>query len=243
MKKIIIMGATSGLGLKVAEILASRGVPLGIAGRNSDVLRELKERFPANVVAQIIDVNSPTAPQDFHRLIYKLGGMDIYLHIAGIGYDNPELTPERECDIIRTDTEGFARMIITAYKYFLGRTGGGHIGAVTSVAGTNGIGSLAAYSASKKFDQSYLVALEQLSRRQKADIIFTDIRPGWTRTPLLKPGEKYPMLMEPDFVAVQIIKAMAKRRRVAVIDSRWAALCAVWRLIPDSLWTKINPPV
>ncbi len=243
MKKIVITGATSGIGLRVAELLAARGVRLGLAGRNAKVLEELECKYPDNVVTKRIDINSSHSPEALHDLIERMGGMDIFLHIAGIGYDNPEFTPERECEIIRTDTEGFARMVSAAYAYFLHRGIKGHIGAVTSVAGTNGIGRLAAYSASKKFDQTYLVALEQLSHEQKAGITFTDIRPGWTRTPLLKPGEKYPLLMEPDYVARRIIKAMARRERIAVIDWRWDALCALWRLIPNALWVRLNPPV
>ena len=98
-------------------------------------------------------------------------------------------------NIIATNLGGFARMLCAAYRYFRDNNRKGSIAAVTSVAGTNGIGRLSAYSASKKGAQAYMVALEQLANAEGADVSFTDIRPGWIRTPLLVEGLKYPMEM------------------------------------------------
>ncbi len=107
-------------------------------------------------------------------------------------------------------------MLSTAYRYFRDNGISGRIAAVTSVAGTNGIGRLSAYSSSKKGAQAYMVALEQLANEEGAKVSFTDIRPGWIRTPLLRPGLKYPMEMDLDYAVPQIIKAIVQHPRVAV---------------------------
>lgn len=233
------MGASSGLGYALAEALASRNVRIGIAARHTKPLERLRERFPAYVEYMEIDVTKPEAVERLSDLIEKTGGMDIYVHVAGIGYENLELFPEREVQIIETNASGFARMTCAAYRWFRDHAVRGQIAAFTSVAGTKGIGRLSAYSSSKRFASTYLVALEQLSRIEKAQVDFTDIRPGWVRTPLLVPGLKYPMEMSVDYVLPRIIRAIVRRERVAIVDWRWNALVGAWRLLPNWLWTRI----
>lgn len=240
MKKVVIMGASSGMGYAVAEALASRGVKVGVAARHVSSLKALKEKYPDFVEYKSIDITHHDAKTKLAELIEKLGGMDIYFHVAGIGYENLYLDPEREVEIINTNAAGFARMICCAYRYFRDNKRKGQIAAITSVAGTKGIGRLSAYSSTKKFDQWYLDALEQLSNAEGADISFTDIRPGWVRTPLVPDDKKFPMEMTVEYVLPMIIKAIVRRERVAVIDWRWNALVGVWRNIPNAIWTKMK---
>lgn len=240
MKKVVIMGASSGIGLAVAKAFASRGVRVGLAARRTDTLRDLKNTYPDFVEYASIDVNNPEAPEQLYRLIESIGGMDIYFHVAGVGYENLSLDPEGEARIIETNAAGFARMTSAAYRYFMAKGIPGQIAAVTSVAGTKGIGRLSAYSTSKKCAQTYLVALEQLANAQKADITFTDIRPGWIRTPLLLPDTKYPLEMDIEQALPLIIKAIVRKKRIAYIDGRWGAVARMWSKIPDRLWVKME---
>jgi len=240
MKKVVIMGASSGMGYALAEALASRGIKVGIAARHTESMRELKDRYPLFVEYESIDVTHRNAVDKLGNLITKLGGMDIYFHSAGIGYENLTLDPEREVDIVRTNAAGFARMTCAAYRYFRDNNRNGQIAAITSVAGTKGIGRLSAYSATKKFDQWYLDALEQLSNAEGAGISFTDIRPGWVRTPLVPDDRKFPMEMTVEYVLPYIIKAVVRKERVAVIDWRWNALVGIWRNIPNAIWTRMR---
>ncbi len=240
MKKVVIMGASSGIGLAVAKAFASRGVKVGLAARRTETLADLRKTYPGFVEFESIDITRPDAPAKLNSLIGRLGGMDIYVHVAGIGYENLTLEPEREVKIIETNAGGFARMTCAAYRYFRAEGRKGSIVAVTSVAGTNGIGRLSAYSSSKKCAQTYLVALEQLARAEKADVSFTDIRPGWIRTPLLLPDTKYPMEMDLDYALPLIIKAIVRRPRVAYIDARWQALAEVWKRLPNPVWTRLR---
>lgn len=243
MKKIIIMGASSGIGLEVAEMLASRNVRIGVAARNTKPLEELKSRYPDCVEYASIDICKPDAPLKLDNLINAVGGMDIYLHVAGIGYENLDLDPEREAAIVNTNCVGFSRMLSAAYRYFRSHGIAGQIAAVTSVAGTNGIGRLSAYSSSKKFGQTYITALEQLSFSENAGIKFTDIRPGWVRTPLLIDNVKYPFEMSVEYAARQVIYAIAKQERVWIFDWRWDAVVNIWRWIPDKTWVRMRVPV
>lgn len=234
------MGGTSGIGLNVAERLAAEGMRVGVAGRKVEVMKELQKKYPGQVFYSRIDVTDEGAPERLRDLIRRMEGMDVYFHIAGIGYDNDDLDPEKEIATMQTNVVGFTRMLDAAFRYFRDeRAGFGQIAAITSVAGTNGIGHLAAYSASKRFQQTYLRALNQLATIQKLHIKFTDIRPGWVRTPLLDDHRNYPMIMQLPYAVPRIIRALRRRSRVAVVDWRWNIFVGLWRLIPNCLWVRL----
>lgn len=244
MKRVVIMGATSGIGLAVAERLAADGLIVGLAGRKDQVMKELQAKYPHNVKWEHIDITHDDATDRLRTLIRKLGGMDTYFHISGIGFENDSLMPSKEIATMQTNVVGFTRMIDAAFRYFRDKCDGhGHIAAITSVAGTNGLGHLAAYSASKRFQQTYLRALNQLATIQRLKIRFTDIRPGWIRTPLLDPGQNYPLIMQLPYAVPRIIRALRRRARVAVVDWRWNILVGLWRLVPNALWVRIPMPV
>lgn len=235
------MGGTGGIGMCCAEMLAAAGWKVGVAGRNREALKRLEEKYPQNIQTEVIDVTAADAPLLTGSLIERLGGMDIYFHVSGIGYENTSLDADKELDTINTNVMGFVRCIGYAYRYFRDNNkGAGQIAAITSVAGTNGIGRAPAYSASKTCGSAYLRALTQLSAKQRLHIHITDIRPGFVDTPLLKGNKNYPMTMSVDYASRRVLRAIRLRRRVAVIDWRWNLVVGFWRLIPNWLWTRVD---
>ena len=236
MKNAIIVGATSGIGLEVARIMRSEGVNIGVAGRREDRLRKFAEES-GNVVWQRIDVTDENAGGLLVDLAERMGGVATILLVSGIGSQNRDLDPGIEIATAETNVVGFTRMIDAAFNY-LKSHGGGHIGAVSSIAGTKGLGIAPAYSATKRFQNTYIQCLAQLSAMTRANITFTDIRPGFVATDLLKSG-KYPMLMKADRVAQHIIMAEREKRRVVVIDGRYRGLVFFWRMIPRWLWERV----
>lgn len=239
MKNVIIIGATSGIGLEVARIYLSRGCRLGIAARREDRLMALKAEAPDRVVAAAIDVTDERAPQQLRDLIDALGGMDVFFYSSGIGKQNRLLTPGIELDTVNTNALGFTRMIGEAYRYFAER-GSGHIAAITSIAGTKGLGPAPSYSATKAMQGTYLQALEQQAAIRGLDIRFTDIRPGFVDTDLLRGEARYPMMLQPERVARLAVRAVDRRRHVAVIDWKYAVLTSLWRLLPRPLWRRLR---
>lgn len=240
MKKIVIVGATSGIGLLLVEEFAKRGWIVGAAGRNLSAIERLATAFQNRVFVRRIDINGADASDELEKLIAEMGGMDVYFHVAGIGFDNLQLSEREEVAVMETNVVGFTRMVDAAFRWFRdNRSGYGKIAAITSVAGTNGIGCLPSYSVSKSFQQCYLRALEQICRIEKLRIKFTDIRPGWIRTPLLNEGQSYPMIMSLPYAVKRIIRAVERGNRVAVIDWRWRLLVGLWRVVPNWLWVRL----
>ena len=237
-KKIVIMGATSGIGLEVARLFHQQGHIVAIAGRRMENLQRISTELDNCPYAQI-DVTDTQAAVRLQELIERLGGMDIYLHVSGISKQNRQLDTDVELATVETNALGFTRMINHAWQYF--RTQGkGHIAAVSSIAGTKGLGAAPSYSATKRYCNTYLEALAQLASMQGIDIHFTDIRPGFVNTELLSSNFHYPMMMQPVPVAHQIVKGILSRKRVVTIDWRFRLLVFFWRLIPSCLWVRLK---
>ena len=236
---VIIIGASSGMGLEVAKLLLAEGCRLGIAARREDRLQVLKQLAPDRVEVQAIDVTADDAALRLRSLIDRLGGMDLFFYVSGIGKQNRTFTPDIELDTVNTNGMGFTRMVGEAYRYFAER-GEGHIAAITSIAGTKGLGPAPSYSATKAMQNVYLQALEQQANARGLKIRFTDIRPGFVDTDLLKGDFHYPMMLKPEKVARQIVKAIKNKRHIKVIDWRYALMTAFWRRIPRPLWRHLK---
>ncbi len=237
MKRAVIIGATSGIGYEVARILLKQGWNVGVAGRREERLRSLQTDFPSQVHIQVLDVTEADAPQRMQQLLTQLGGMDLFLLSSGIGTQNPSLEPETELTTARTNVEGFMRMVTASVHYFRGQ-GGGHLAVISSIAGTKGLGMAPAYSATKRFQNTYIEALSQLSHMEKWNIRFTDIRPGFVATALLKDAN-YPMLMQLNPVALHIVRALERKQRIVTIDWRYRLLVFFWRMIPRAIWERL----
>lgn len=234
MKRAIVIGASSGIGQEVAKLLMKDGWMVGVAARRLDRLTELG----ATAIEQI-DVTKEDATERLQTLINRLGGMDLFFYASGIGKQNRELAEDIELATMQTNGLGFTRMIGEAYRYFA-EQGCGHIAAITSIAGTKGLGPAPSYSATKAMQNVYLQALEQQAKSRGLKIHFTDIRPGFVDTALLSGDFHYPMMLKPEKVAKEIVTAINRHQHIRVIDWKYRLLTALWRRIPRCLWRQIR---
>ena len=210
------------------------GWMVGVAARRVDMLNEL-----GAAAMEQIDVTNEDATQRLQTLINQLGGMDLFFYASGIGKQNRELNEDIELATVQTNGMGFTRMIGEAYRYFAAQ-GAGHIAAITSIAGTKGLGPAPSYSATKAMQNVYLQALEQQAKSRGLNIRFTDIRPGFVDTALLSGDFHYPMILKPETVAKEIISSINHHRHIRVIDWKYRLLTALWRRIPRCLWRRIK---
>jgi NADP-dependent 3-hydroxy acid dehydrogenase YdfG len=234
MKKAIVIGASSGIGREVARLLIKEGWTVGAAARREERLKEL-----GAAAIEKIDVTQEDAPARLRTLIGHIGGMDLFFYASGIGKQNRELEEGIELATMQTNAMGFTRMIGEAYRYFA-EQGRGHIAAITSIAGTKGLGPAPSYSATKAMQNVYLQALEQQALSRGLNIRFTDIRPGFVDTALLSGDFHYPMMLKPGDVAKEIVYAINHKKHIRVIDWKYRILTAFWRRIPRWLWRRFK---
>ena len=156
-QKILITGASSGLGAGMARAFAAKGRDLALCARRLDRLDELKaeltQRHPGITVAvAALDVNDhEQVPKVFAELEDQLGGIDRIIVNAGIGKGAPlgsgKLYANKQT--IETNLVAALVQIETAIEMFK-NSGGGHLVLISSVLGNKGVpGVKAAYAASK----------------------------------------------------------------------------------------------
>lgn len=252
------MGATSGIGQEVARLLAANGYEVGIAGRREERLVQMAQATPGIVAYRQIDVTKEDAPTELQKLIEELGGMDLYVHSSGIGWENVALDTDKELKTVETNGVGFVRMVSAAYNWFAEQRADeakqraegdeqkasskerkARIACITSIARTRGLGAAPAYSATKRMQAHYLECLSQQARMRHLNIGITDIRPGFVATDLIA-GSHFPLQLKAEDVARTIVRAIERGSEVVTIDWRYRLLVAAWQLIPRWLWVRLT---
>ncbi|MBK6938245.1 MAG: SDR family NAD(P)-dependent oxidoreductase [Chitinophagaceae bacterium] len=184
-KKILIVGGTSGLGRKLAELYAEEKNIVGITGRREDLLNEFKNQFPENSHILLQDISTQNTVQDINDIVNRMGGVDIIIIPASIIELNEALQLSTELKTTNINVSGFTTVINAAWQYFK-QKGGGHIVGVTSVAAARGNRHAPAYHASKAYQSVYLESLRIKAKFEKISIIITELIPGYMDTEMAK---------------------------------------------------------
>jgi short-subunit dehydrogenase len=233
MPNAVIIGATSGIGQALAEVLLAEGYTVGAAGRTDDALAELAASAPGRVVTRHLDVSRPEeAIEQLHSLLDALGDTELIVISSGIGARNPEFTFAPEARVIAVNVIGFTAMVNAAYHYFRAR-GGGHLVGITSIAGLRGSRWSPSYSASKAYDSNYLEAVRNRARHDGVALAVTDILPGFVDTPMTAGQQGMFWVAPVDKTARQIYAAIRAKRRRAYITRRWALVAWIVRHLPS----------
>jgi short-subunit dehydrogenase len=229
MKKAIVIGATSGIGRELAMLLAENNYQVGITGRRTELLESLKEEKPDSFYWRSFDITDIKATvENLEALIAELGGLDLLVISSGIGDVNRDLDFEIEKQAIDLNVFGFTAICDWSFKYFEGQKHG-HLTAITSIAGLRGSSLAPAYSATKSFQIKYLESLRLKAKGTKLPIYIADIRPGFVDTAMAK-GEGLFWVASPHKAALQIYKAIVRKRAVAYVTKRWKIVALIFKL-------------
>lgn len=238
MKKAIVIGATSGIGRELAKILADNNYKVGITGRRTELLTELKNESPNAYVIKTLDItNTENVHDKLDELKVELGGLDLLIISSGIGDINENLEFEIEKRTIDTNVTGWTCVVNWAYKYFE-KQKYGHLVAITSAAGIRGSRQASSYNASKSFQINYLEGLRQKSHKTNKSIIVTDIRPGLVDTDMAK-GNGLFWVMPVEKATVQIFRAINNKKNVAYVTKRWGIIARILKVIPAFIYEKM----
>lgn len=236
-KKIIIVGASSGIGREIACRYAGIGHKIGITGRRENLLNEVKQIFPENIFISCFDVMQHNNEEKINTLIDELGGLDLLIYNSGYGDPSSELKWEIEEQTTKTNVNGFIQIVAYAFNYFV-QQGFGQIAITSSVAALRGNSWAPSYSASKAFMSNYAEGLSIKAKKLKTEIVITDIRPGFIDTKMAKGNGRF-WTATAEKAARQIINAIEKKKRVAYITKRWWLVAQIMKLLPYSIYRRI----
>lgn len=237
-QRIIIVGATSGMGRKMAELYAEKGNRVGITGRRNELLEQIKQQFSQQVEYECFDVTGKQNIPHLDSLVNKLGGLDILVISAGTGEISKELSWEIDKRTVETNVNGFVEIANWAFNYFV-QQDHGHLVTISSIASARGNSWAPAYNASKAFQSNYFEGLAIKALKMKKNIVVTCIEPGFVGTKMAK-GNKFFWVVPADKAARQIIRAIDKKKRKVYISRRWWIIAKLARWMPYAVLKKLG---
>lgn len=243
MQKVIIIGATSGIGLELAKLYVRNGDMVGAAARRAHLLDELQEQFPSQVATESFDVMGDRNIFHLESLIKKLDGLDLLIYNSGFGEISETLDWEIDKRTTQTNVNGFIEIVNYTFNYFV-KQGRGQIAATSSIGALRGNSQAPAYSASKAFMSTYMEGLHLKALRLKRknstlEISVTDIQPGFVDTKMAK--SKVLFWQAPvEKASAQMFKAIKNKKRRVYITRRWGIIAWLLKWLPYAILKRVE---
>lgn len=231
--RILITGASSGIGRALAEHYAAAGHAVGAIARRGDLLADLAKQVPS--VTPLEGDVTDTAAMDrlIHDFARQHGGLDLVYVNAGLGQRNQAegWDPQRAHQITEVNVVGAVNTIIPAVNIML-EHGGGRIVGISSLAGRTPLPNAAAYGASKSWLTFYLDSLDMdLAPR---GVHCSIVMPGHVATPMVD-GAQAPLVSPGAKRAAAVIaQRIARGDRMIRFPRRIAWLSTIATLAPRS---------
>jgi len=250
MKKVIITGASSGIGKALAYEYAKKGYALGLVARRLDRLEQIKEELseyglPVSIRALDVSNHEKIFPV-LKSISEELDGVDIVIANAGItavhrtGRDDFDINRE----VVQINLISAMATVDAAAKLFRNaRPSGntkdsGQIVGVSSISAFRGIPGSAAYSGSKAGFSNYLGAVRMELKNKGISV--TTVHPGFVSTELTEDMEKYPFVITSEKAAQAIFKGIHKQEANIIVPKLpWSVLSRLVTLLPDKLISKV----
>ncbi len=245
MKRIIIIGATSGIGRELARLYAKAGNRVGITGRRQALLDSLQKDFESlspvsntnnqrTIETECFDVQGSDNMVHLQSLINKLGGLDLIIYNSGFGDPSPALEWETDKKTVGINVNGFIEIVNWCFHYFV-KQGWGHVAATSSIASNRGNSFAPAYSASKAFISCYLEGLYLKTRRMKLPLYITDIQPGFVKTKEINIKGQFWIVPLPK-AGRQIFEGIESKRFRVYVSKRWRLIAVLMRIVPRFIY-------
>jgi short-subunit dehydrogenase len=240
-QRVIITGASSGIGAALARRYAQAGATLGLIARRQPDLEQLAAQLATTTETFSLDVRDAAALAAAARgFITRHGSPDIVIANAGVSVgtltDHAEDTPVFG-EVLATNLIG----ALNTFQPFLAamrQARRGSLVGIASVAGYRGLPGAAAYSASKAALIAYLESLRVELRNSGVNV--TTICPGYVATPMTaKNPYRMPFLWSADQAAEKIVAVIAHRKSFTVIPWQMAVVARCLHVMPNWLYDRL----
>ena len=238
MKKVVIIGATSGIGYELSKQMKQKGYKVGGCGRREEILQKMETDLTPGFIGQPIDIReTDTIEIKLNQLINKLGGMDICIISSGISEPNQDLEWKLEENVFKTNILGFSAVAGFALHYFLNQNHG-HLVGITSLTKYFPNKTSPAYNASKIFESNYLDSMRY--KMHGKNLYVTEICPGFVDTPMTSAFPKGILWARPEQVAKGICKAIEKQKDVVYLPWFWSPIMGMLRALPEAIFKRLR---
>jgi short-subunit dehydrogenase len=239
--RVVITGASSGIGAALARHYAGPQATVALIARREAELARLASSLPGETLIYPLDVADGAALERAARdFVRRCGAPDLVIANAGVsvGTHGDELADVAKLRrMLDVNTAGLAASL-AAFAPAMRAAGRGTLAGIASVAGLRGIPGAGAYSASKAAAIAWLESLR--NELAGSGLAVVTVCPGYVDTPMTRVNRyRMPFLLPADEAARLIARAIAARRRMAVIPWQMALVGPVLRLLPGALFDRL----
>jgi len=242
--KVVLLGATKGMGRALARLMAARGDELCLLGRDADDLarsaEDLRLHGARSVATAECDLLKPeTFAPALDRATAALQLLDAVVVTAGLFASQEELETdaalrERLLTADFTNTIQFCELA----RARLLAAGGGTLCVFSSVAGERGRKPVVLYGAAKAGLSHYLEGLDHKFRAQGLRTVL--VKPGFVKTGMTAGLKPPPFAGEPEDVAHTVLKAIDRGTPEVYAPPIWRWMMLVIRLLPRAVMRRIG---
>jgi hypothetical protein len=237
-RKVIITGASSGIGRALALEYAAHGATLGLIARRADLLTQLAASLPVPSYTYAVDVTHARslamAAEDF---VARVGIPDVVIANAGVSAGTLTGNSEDNAVFEEIMAVNVIGMMLTFQPFVeaMKRQREGVLAGIASVAGFRGLPGASAYSASKAAAISYLESLRVELHGSGVSVV--TICPGYVASSMTSMNPyRMPFLMDAGVAASKMAAAIAARKRFYVLPWQMALVGWVLRRLPRPLY-------
>jgi short-subunit dehydrogenase len=238
--RVVITGASSGIGAALARHYAGPQSTLALIARREPELARLAAGLPGRILVYPLDVADGAALERAARdFIESCGAPDLVIANAGVSvgtHGNEPADVAKLRRVLEVNVTGLAASL-AAFAPAMRAARRGTLAGIASVAGFRGIPGAGAYSASKAAAIAWLESLR--NELAGSGVAVVTVCPGFVDTPMTRVNRyRMPFLLPADEAARRIARAIAARRRMAVIPWQMALVGTVLRMLPGALYDR-----
>jgi short-subunit dehydrogenase len=241
LSKVVVVGASSGMGEAMARQLAAAGADVAIVARRQSELDRLAGERPGKLRPYVHDVsNVDEVPTLFERIERDLGPVDGLIYAAGVmpKIEEGEYAFEKDRAMVTVNLLGAMAWMNQAAARFEAARAGTILG-ISSIAGERGRRGNPAYCTTKAALSTYLESLRNRCSRYGVNVV--TIKPGFVDTAMTRGMKGLFWLISAEKAAKSSI-ALARKGNSgsAFVPSRWALVALVVRSLPSFIFRKLN---
>jgi NAD(P)-dependent dehydrogenase (short-subunit alcohol dehydrogenase family) len=236
--KVVVTGASSGIGLALARHYLERGATVAALARRGDLLQTLAAEFPNKVYCYTLDVRDAPAIQQAARDFISRAGVP-HIVIANAGVSRGTLTEYVEDEeVFQSVMDINVLGMVKTFQPFLvamREAGRGTLVGVASVAGFRGLPGSGAYSASKAAAISYLESLRVELHGSGVRVV--TLCPGYIKTPMTDINT-YPMpfILPAEVAAKRMARVIERGMSFAVVPWQMGLVGLLLKRLPNWLY-------
>ena len=243
-RRAILVGASGGIGSALSRKLARNGYTLALVDRNQAALQSLYEEInhSAGETRAVIYEHNVTdydsVPGLLRRIVADIGGLDLFVYLAGIIYfpDINEFNFEEDRKVMEVNLLGAIAWMSQIAPLFQSAKNGQIVG-ISSVAGDRGRVANPANSASKAGLTTYLESLRNRLTRHGVHVM--TVKPGFVKTDMLRGVKKVMFAVEPERAADMILSGISKRKQVIYVSGIWRWIMLAITHTPSVIFRRL----